>query len=221
MRSVLVWIALAFMAYTAVVLLCGCAAHSPPPPNSIPAVGSSIDKGKAHVDTAEALVQKAKPESSKTGKALLDVASDEHKKADTELDRAKGELAQVQKERDSLIQKGNALEDTVKARDKELASVKSGWGYKLQQFVTHLFVIFAVLIGVHFLAGVLSLVPAFAPAAGVLAIVGRVCNPVAWFQAVVDHVHFKRMCPCEDVEKAGSAVVQIINPAPVSPQVPV
>jgi hypothetical protein len=188
-------IAFAFGAVLALLLiLTGCATIPASPPDSIPAVGSSIEKAQAHVGSAEAAVQRAKPEASVTGKALLDVASEEHGKANAELEAAKAETVKVQKERDILEKQKQELAGVIEDRDAALSKIKSGWGYRLQVVVTHFLILLAVLVGVHFLAGFAAVIPAFAGAAPVLLIIGRICNPIAWFQTIVDGIHFKRKC---------------------------
>lgn len=189
-------------AVVCLLALAGCAVHASPVHNTVPAVGSSIDKAHTHVTSAENAVQHAKPHADATGKAILDIATDEHGQANKELAQAQAELVSVQKERDTLVSQASNLSARV-AKDEH------GWGFRLQQFVNRLIVILLVLAGLHFVLGAASvLLPIIFPAAivavPILKLVGGVVNPAAWYQYGVDHVHLKRCdnTPCPEVIKA-------------------
>lgn len=183
---------LAVLAVLTVSLITGCTPEDYHIPNSTGNVGGAVENAKNHIDSADSLVQKAKPESNRTGQALLGAASDEHRKAEAALDQAKQQLVQVQKERDELTQAIHQRDGTIKSRDAEIAAVKHGWGYRLQVLVARLFVILCILVGLHFAAGIAAIFVAGPVASGVLKWVGAIVNPLAWVQFAVDHIHLNR-----------------------------
>lgn len=143
--------ALALMALAAALVICcfvGCQNEDPSKvPDSTPAVGSSIDQSKSHVNSAEALVTRAKPESNKTGQALLDAASGEHGEAVKQLDIAKTELAKVSAERADLVKITDSLLG-------DLNKAKNTWGYKLGQFVNKIIWMIVGFFALHLLLSV-------------------------------------------------------------------
>lgn len=148
--------------------------------NSIPAVGSSIDKAGAHVESADRLVKAAKPQANDTGKALLGSAQEEHKAALSALTDSRSALSAVTRQRDQMEA------DNVRL-SKELATVVNGWGYRLQLFVKRVEIFLIVLFGLHYLLNVVAL---FAPlgAAGLFVKLAAILNPLAWLQAIASHV---------------------------------
>lgn len=171
--------------------LTGCP-HSPYGNDSIPAVGSSIDKAHSHVDSAENAVQHAKPHSDKTGKEILDIASDEHSKADKELDMAKKQVADVQKE-------SQAKDGVIAKQAAEISKVEHGWGYRLQQLVAHLIRLLVILLALHvLLAGAGWIITLFFPAAlvavPVISTIAKIINPAGWFTWLAAHAHHVAVC---------------------------
>lgn len=158
--------------------LVGCAPASHVP-NSIPAVGSSIDQSRAHVESAENAVQAAKPHADPTGKAVLDLATKEHGAAQGTLLEARNELQQVQTERDQLSKQAA----TAQARADKL---EHSWGHRLQVFVTWAFWILAGVVVLHVVGAALALfVPG--PVGFFAGIVSRVVNPLGWGTWLVSH----------------------------------
>jgi hypothetical protein len=167
-------------------VMAGCAPVAKVP-DSIPVVGNSVDRAQAHVESAESLVTRAVPESSPTGKSLLAAATDEQDKAISDLNDTKKELTQVTQERDKVDADREALA-------KELAQIKSGWGYRLQQFVLRMFWLIVSLTALHFVLGIVALFVS-GPVGNVLAKIGAFVNPFAWFQTLRDNHFFNKKCP--------------------------
>jgi hypothetical protein len=176
------------------IIMGGCAVPHVEGVNSpLPLTASSVDKASAHVSSADSLVTQAKPSSDKTGKALLDAAKGEHAKAQSDLAEAKATLAKAEAERAALVREAE------KAEAAELKLEKS-WGHRLQVWVTALFWSLVVLASLHFIAIVASLfLPP--PYNFVASFVGKLCNPVAWVQGLVDHIHLKK-CAGENANLA-------------------
>lgn len=168
-----------------VSVLTGCA--TPKVPDSVPVAGNSIERAQARVESAEALVTRAVPETNPTGKALLAAANDEQAKAISDLDETKAELVKVTAERQQI----GAERDAVQT---ELTKVKSGWGYRLQQFVLRTFWLIVSLTALHFVLGIVALFVS-GPFGNVLAKIGAFVNPFAWFQTLRDNHFFKKKCP--------------------------
>lgn len=165
--------------------------------DSLPSVYSPLASVKSHVDSAEALVVKAKPESSKTGQALLDAASKEHSAANSEIDNVKTDLAKVASERDQL-DKANA------SLVAENVKVKGGWGYRLQVFVLDAFWWLVGIVALHFALGIAGFFIA-GPVGNILAKAGAIINPFTWFQTTRDNAWFnlkKPVPPCPECPPA-------------------
>lgn len=204
-QKIVTWIAALWLILMMVLACIGCAhKYASDVPDSTPAVGSAIDKSKSHVESADALVQKAKPESNTTGKALLDVATDEHGKAIGELDKANVELTSVKKERGQLVEINGKLED-------ENALVKGGWGYRLQRFISWCWFWIKVYIAAYFL---INLAAPFIPGmwGGVLAKIGSWINPFSIVQEGRRLIWKLWMKPKEETPAPASATA---TPAPV------
>lgn len=190
------WWSLVVMIVT-LILLAGCAApaHPPlPPTNTIPDAATSVEKARGHVESADALVQRAKPEANATGKALLGAATDEHTKAEKDLVQAKADLVKVQAERDEYAAQVQDQVSKLERTQAQLAKVKSGWGYRLQVFVASIFWTLVILTILHFVLGAASIFVA-GPLGIWLGRIGGILNPGSWFQWFRDHMHFKRNCP--------------------------
>lgn len=187
------------------ILMGGCAtSHVEGVTSPLPLTASSVDKAASHVSSADALVTQAKPSSDKTGQALLDAAKSEHAKAQSELKDAKTTLAKAEAERAALVKEAEAAEAA------ELKLEKS-WGHRLQVWVTALFWSLIALASVHFIAIAVSLfLPP--PYSVVASFIGKLCNPVAWFQGIVDHLHLKR---CENA--ASESITSVVRSALSSP----
>jgi hypothetical protein len=169
-------------------LLSGCAvAHHTSVPDSIPAVGGALERTDAHVQSADRLVDAAKPESNSMGKALLQQAQAEHAAAEQAIDEAKAETANVAQERDKL-------EDMVAQRDKRITEVTSGWGYRFQVWVTRLLWTLVAIVSLHFVLGIAGLFIA-GPFGGIIAKAGVLLNPMAWFQSARDNYYFRKQAP--------------------------
>lgn len=175
-----------------VSLLAGCA--TPKVPDSVPVVGDSIERAQARVESAEALVTRAVPETNPTGKALLAAANDEQAKAISDLDETKAELVKVTTEREQVEAQVTKVAGERDAVQTELAKVKSGWGYRLQQFVLRMFWLIVSLTALHFVLGIVALFVS-GPAGNVLAKIGAFVNPFAWFQTLRDNHFFNKKCP--------------------------
>lgn len=168
------------------IVMGGCAAvsHIETGSSPLPLTASSVDKASSHVSSADSLVTQAKPSSDKTGKALLDAAKQEHAKAQSDLADAKATLAKAENERAALVKE---------AEQAEAAKLKleKSWGHRLQVWVTALFWSLVALVSLHFIAIVASLF--LPPPYNVVAsFIGKLCNPVAWVQGIVDHIHLKK-----------------------------
>jgi hypothetical protein len=167
------------------VLLAGCGPLNPNAVhNTIPAVGNNVNQAESHVKSADGLVARARPESNKTGQSLLDATREELAGAVSALEAAQKDLFTVQQERDSL--KKSADQYQVKA-DK----LEHSWGYRVQVWVTRAFWLLMVLLGVHYIGGLVALfVPG--PIGATLSVVSAVVNPAAWFQTIRDNIYFRR-----------------------------
>lgn len=168
-----------------IVSVFGCINQASHVPNSIPSVGSSLDQSRAHLDAAEQDVQAARPHADPTGKAILVLASQQHKDAGTKLSEAGRELSAVQGERDHLV-KDNANLSAQNAR------LVHSWGYRFQVFVTRAFWILVALAVLHAaLASAAFLLPLFFPAAAVavpfLSLGAKIINPFGWFTVLAGH----------------------------------
>lgn len=183
-------------------LMSGCAvtpANLPvAPSNNIPVAASSVDKAKAHVDSAESLVVRAKPEATPTGQALLGAVSDEHVKADAELTNAKSELGKVQVERDQFAAQVQAQTIKLNTANATITKIKSGWGYRLQVFVASVFWTIVSITFLHFALGIASIFVT-GPVGLWLGRIGGFLNPLAWFQWARDHLSYTRANPCPPV----------------------
>lgn len=178
------------VAVATIVSVFGCVENKPQGPNSIPSVGSSIDKAHGHVDSAESANQRIKPHADKTGQELVNVVSDEHGKADKELANAKRELVSVQKERDSLASQAAA---SLKRAQRDEAT----YGYIAGIWAKRFLVLIATLLAIHFVIGAAAAIlpiffPVVAVAVPVLRTISAVCNPGAWAQFLYDHIHLKQ-----------------------------
>lgn len=162
-------------------------------PNSIPAVGTSVDKASSHVTSAEVDVQAALP-LAPGAKIPLSLASQEHKLAQDELKSAKDQLANNEKEREQIIAQA-AEEDRVSDakiadRDKQLYALNHSWGHKVQVYSTLLFWIILALAAVH-VAGVIGGLYLPQPYGTIAAIIGRVVNPFGWLLSILSHFQKK------------------------------
>lgn len=180
---------------TTLFLVVGCAVTPSVVPDTLPVTGSSVDKAKAHVESATGLVVRATPESNTTGKALLAAATDEQAKAVKELEAAKTELAAVAAERKQIEAEKAKVEGERDDIQAQLDKVKSGWGYQLQQFVLKLFWLIVSLTALHFILGIAGLFIS-GPIGNVVAKVGVFLNPFAWFQSIRDNHWFNKNPPC-------------------------
>lgn len=184
------------------VLTGGCAAvsHQQTSSSPLPQTSSSVDKASSHVSSADALVTQAKPSADKTGKALLDAAKDEHAKAQADLKEAKATLVKAEAERAALVKEAE------KAEAAKLVLEKS-WGHRLQVWVTALFWALIALASLHFVAiAVAIFLPP--PYSAIASFVGKLCNPVAWFQGIVDHLHLKKCS--EDKQILSDAIRDLV-----------
>jgi hypothetical protein len=177
-------------AVAVIASLFGCVENKPQGPNSLPSVGSSIDKAHGHVDSAESANQRIKPHADKTGQELVNVVSDEHGKADKELANAKQELNQARNERDILQRAVDTWSTRAKADE-------STYGFIAEVWVKRFLVLVATLLAIHFIVGAAAAVlplffPAVAVAVPVLRTISAICNPAAWAQFVYDHIHLKQ-----------------------------
>ncbi len=169
-------------------------ASAPKVPDTVPEVGSSIESAKAHVESAEALVTRAVPEANPTGKSLLAAANAEQAKAIDDLDSTKQELVQVKAEREKVAAQVKAITAYRDDLENQLHTVKSGWGYRFQQFVLRMFWLIVSLTALHFVLGIVALFVS-GPAGNVIAKIGAFVNPFAWFQTLRDNHYFNKKCP--------------------------
>jgi hypothetical protein len=162
---------------------CESGGKVPSVPDSLPAVGTSVEKTGAHVESAERLTVAAKPQSNPVGKALLDQVSKEHELALESVDDSKGQLLSANAER-------TKLEGIVVEQGRTITRIESGWGYKLQVWVTATLRTIEIILGsalfIHFACGTAAM---FTPlgAATKLGKVAALVNPLGWFQAIVSH----------------------------------
>lgn len=158
-------------------------------PDSIPIIGGVIKETGGHVESAERLVTMAKPESNNTGKKLLDAASKEHQAALDLLDEADEQLRQAEEERQQVETKYGKLAD-------ELATVKAGWGYRLQQFVKKMVWLIVGMLALHYIGGAIALaLPGGSLIGTGLSIASRVVNPLGWASTIFDNLHFRGKTP--------------------------
>lgn len=196
----LLLIAAAILVLTVVLAFSGCARQDGSEVlNFLPTVYSPLASAQAHVNSADALVVKAMPESSKTGQALLSSASKEHGSANADIDTVKTDLAKVASERDQLDKDNAGLVA-------ENAKIKSGWGYRLQMFVLKLFWAIVGLVFLHFALGIAGFFIA-GPVGSILAKVGAFLNPFTWFQTVRDNAWFNYKKPLTCPECPPLAIV--------------
>jgi len=181
-----------------IVFLAGCAGGGSvrvdPVPDSLPEVGTGIAKTQAHVESAERLTKQAVPHANVTGQALLGGVSAEHGKAIESLAEAEAALAASELERGKLEEQAQDLAEEVENRNREIAKVKGGWGYRLQQFVARLFWLLVALTVGHFVLGAVAPFVA-GPAGAFLAKAGVLLNPFAWFQSARDNFFFRKKAP--------------------------
>lgn len=178
------------VALTLLFLLVGCPAwRAATPPDSLPAVGSGVERVGAHIESAERLNKAAKPVAGDRARPLLDAQSEEHSAAAVALGDTRKALAQSTKEREQLAEANVEL-----ARENQ--TIKAGWGYRLQLLVKRLLVTLAVVAGLHFVAGIAAL---FVPGVGgaMLAKVALLLNPFAWFQSARDNYYFRVKAPAQ------------------------
>ena len=166
------------------MLLGGCAGSvGSGIPNSLPAVGSGIERTGVHVESAERLNRAAKPLAGPTARPLMDQVSEEHGAAKAAIAETKVELRAANEQR-------TILEDTNRQQANRIIRVESGWGYRLQLWVNR----FAWgLLGASVLHVALGGAALFVPgrAGAVLAKLGVATNPFAWFQSIRDNYWFR------------------------------
>lgn len=177
------------------VLLAGCADPSISNiPNTVYAVGSSVDKAESHVKSAENLTTKAVPEASATGKALLSAASDEHAGAVKELESAKTEVASVQAER-------KQLEDQFNTEQANLTKITNGLWYKIGVWAWRFTMLLIALVAFHIIGGAVALfIPG--PIGAGIGIAAAFVNPLGWFQSLRDNYFFRYVKPKQDAAAA-------------------
>lgn len=184
------WRSVGFIVFLIVALLTcaalfGCSNQASHVPNSIPAVGSSIQKADAHVQSANIDVIAAYPYTDKTGLVVLRLASGEHVATRTELANAARELNQVQFQRDTLVKDNAGL-------TAENARLLHSWGHRLQVAVNKVFWTLVTLAILHAaLASAAFLLPLVFPAAAVavpfLSLGAKIINPLGWFTVLAGH----------------------------------
>jgi hypothetical protein len=163
----------------------GCSARSglSTTPDSLPAVGNGVERVGAHVDSAERLNVAAKPLAGKAARPLMDQVSAEHGAAEDALGDTRREL------KASTDQRGRLERENID-QAKTIASLTGGWGYRLQLFVTRAAWILAGIAMAHVALGIAA---PFVPgvAGSLMAKVGVLLNPAAWFQSARDNFYFR------------------------------
>jgi hypothetical protein len=150
-----------------------------------PKAETSIARADAHRESAQANIAAAKPDTGTTGKARLAAADDSLNKQKTELEKAQETIERISIE-------ARSLNDAKLAAERELALIKSQWGYRLQAFVHRCW----VWIKLYLLAyTVLSVVSLFIPGpfGSILAVISHAMNPFGWLGAIRDNVWFRKM----------------------------
>lgn len=165
--------------------------------DNIPTVYSDVQRGSAYVENAQAVVEKAKPESSATGKALLNVASDQQQKAIDTLKIAQDGAVKAEKERQDVEKKFASV-----AADND--KLTKSWGHRLQVWVTWGFWIIVALFAFHALGGIVgAMVPG--PIGAILSVSAAVVNPMAWIQTLRDNYYFRKVVPAAAAKAAAVA----------------
>jgi hypothetical protein len=158
-------------------------------PNSLPAVGTNVEKSLAHVESADRLTKATAKHADPTGKELIGLTVKEHKAATDAGNDAKSELSNANTERAKLAQ-------VVVDQGKEIIRLMGMVGYKVQMFLTGLWHkllwILGTAIFLHVAFGLTGLFVA-GPTGAIFARLGVLVNPFAWFQTIRDNIHFNRV----------------------------
>jgi hypothetical protein len=164
----------------------GCApkAHRANVPDSLPALGSSVERTTAHVESAERLNNAAKPLAGVVARPLMDQVSQEHGAAQAALTDTRRELKSANAQRDLLERDNQRLAGQV-------TQITSGWGYRLQLWVARAFWTIVALTAAHFIFGAAGLAVA-GPSGALFARLGVILNPFAWFQSARDNLYFRK-----------------------------
>lgn len=178
-----------------IVSIYGCVENSKPLPSN-QATGTAIQQADSHVSSAEAAAQRIKPHADATGNELVNVVSDEHKSAHQQLAEA---AAENQKQAKDI----QSLQEQVAAQKKRADTAEATYGYRAEVWVKRFVYTVVTIVVLHFvllLVGVL--LPVFAPGAllalKLIKFIGAVLNPIAWAQAIADHVHLSRASVCPE-----------------------
>lgn len=166
------------------LICCGCSVkgRASNVPDSLPAIGSGIEKTGAHIESAERLNASAKP-SAGSAKPLLDQVTAEHQASLVALSDVRHDLASATSERDRLTTDNTTLAE-------KLTRVTNGWGYRLQLWVTRLLTLLIALSIFHFVGGAAALfIPG--PIGAGIATAAAVVNPCSWFQTARDNYFFR------------------------------
>lgn len=163
----------------------GCAPRAVPASraDSLPATAAGMERTGAHVESAERLNRAAKPLAGAGARPLMDQVSEEHGAALSSLADVRGDLKAAQDQRARLAGDNAKLAA-------QLAHVTGGWGYRFQLWATRLAWLLLGLTVAHFALGAAALfIPG--PAGEILARVGVLLNPAAWFQSARDNYFFR------------------------------
>lgn len=157
--------------------------------NSLPAIGTSLEKTLAHVASADRLTKATEKHADATGKELIDLTVKEHADATSAGNEAKTELSFANTERAKLV-------TVVTNQSKEIMRLMGMVGYKIEIIVISLYHKLLWILGIaaflHVAFGVAGLY-VVGPWGAVLARIGVYCNPFTWFQVIRDNIHFNRV----------------------------
>jgi len=176
------WVALVIAAMMA--LSCAVKPHLSTVPDSLPAVGSGVERTSAHVESAERLNNAAKPIAGSAAAPLLNQVTEEHGAALSSLSETRRDLKSANDQRARLTG------DNVKLAG-QLTQVTSGWGYRLQLWVARVFWILVASQVASYLLGAIALATPAGGAGAILARIGVYLNPFAWFQSARDNYYFR------------------------------
>lgn len=166
----------------------GCVPSSQYAAGVIAPTGTDIDKADAYNASAQAATDAATPHTDPTGQSALSIAKVAHKAVASSLLLAKKDLSSV--ETKIGIQQG-----TIQSQAARITKDESGWGYRLQVWVSwfwfafKILVVFAIIaIIFHLIAGPVSmLLPP--PWNAIILTAGKWCNPLGWISVILQRMH--------------------------------
>ena len=167
------------VAFMLIIGLIGCAVNPAKPSPTAP-VGTAIDKASAYNKSADAAVAAAVPHTDSAGKEDLTLAASAHKSVEQSLQEARTSLVATQKAYD-------AQTAAVASLTNQLAALNNSWGHKLQVFVQAFLTVILILIGIHFVCGLLAMVLP-PPYSVIAALVAKIVNPFGWFTWLITHI---------------------------------